>query len=158
MAVQKLSQRAIVTATQGSANAFVSATLNTNLSPQDSYAWAIQRISYQLYDSTVFSAIAGDADWQVALAKQTKASMPLISDPDILYEDSLAIAFTTSGQMGIPLVSRTDMPPGVILVGGQAYLLFDSSGLGSAASIVMAIDYEVIKLSEVDFLRLLASA
>jgi len=144
------------TATQGGADAFAEATINTALSGQTRQGYNVTRLSLEL--STGFNWPA-TSEVEVSLTRRTKAAMPDIDDPDVLKKWKVRNAVLTSGTTVADALLEF-LPPdrSMIIVEDPIFLQIDSTSTTGTQSAIVVIEFEVITLSEVDRLSILVAS
>jgi len=156
MAIEQLNS-AVVTLTQGSADAFVQGSILTNLSGSGQ-AWKVRQVWREI--SSVSTGFPGaDCEFSVAITRRSKAAMPLISDTDVVWKDQHVFGVTTSGATdfdGVIIDNFDD--PGIIMPEDTIYAQLDSTGTGGAVTAILRINYEIVKISELDRLTILAGS
>jgi len=153
-------QRAVVSATQGGADAFVEAQLLTNLE-NTSFAYAIRGIEWEFPNIDALSAATlTDANFVFTITRRSKAAIPQISDLDVMFKQAVIInAHTAAGYMYLPGLSGYHLVPEVselIAPENVLYLQLDSTSTGLANKVNVALDYDLVRISEVDRLTILA--
>lgn len=154
MATQQV-QKLFGVATQGGADAFVSAAIQTALAGLTKIAYKIEQIEIEIpRTNTAVTA----ANFEVAITRRAKTSMPLITDIDVIKKWQKNSSFATSGLVwedGI-LVWRPDGD--VLIVEDNLYLNFDSAAMALTQSCYCAISYTQQSISEIDRLSLLTQS
>jgi hypothetical protein len=108
------------------------------------------------FESTTLTGVAGV--FEFALSRRSKTSMPNVTDRDVILKYSQRVSFTTSGMAVFPLSwFFTPNPSGILIVEDPLYLVIDSASTSVTQTIYCAIDYELVSISEVDRLSLLAA-
>jgi hypothetical protein len=146
------------TATQGGADAFVQASIDTNLVPADGYAFSIVQMDFSFSASSALQNISADSLTRYALTRDTKLAVSELSDPDVIYRGGYATSLTTSGQLLIPDSWSYTPQTGMIIVEPTVYFSLDSDATGLTMTLNGRIYYEEVKLTEVEILRLLNNA
>lgn len=143
------------TLTQGSADAFVQATVQTALEGLTTTAYKINRVTLEFAQAFVG---ASAANYEVALTRRSKAAMPNITDQDVMMKKALRESFTTSGM--IILDGVIEYTPAIELLVVEDYLYFqlDSNGTSVANTVYALIEYEIQRISEIDRLTLLTQS
>jgi hypothetical protein len=146
--------RIVGSVTQGGNDAFAVNSIQTALSGQTRLAYDVKRIILE----TPRLAQGAAANWQVQLSRRTKAAIANITDVDILAYWYRYMHFTTSGseieERIIEQVPQTRM----LIVEDPIYLLIDSNGTSLAQTAYVAIEYDLVEISEVDRLTLLTES
>ena len=154
---QQVDRFKTITMVQGAADAFVQGSVATDIISSDGMGWLISLVEVKLVGSYM-SLLSADADLLWALSRDTKAVLPNLDDTDAIYTDGFAVALTTSGQIAVPLLKTWVPPAGTIVVEPILYAQLDSTATGQAQTVVMRIHYDLVKLSEIEILRLLNNA
>jgi len=142
-------------AVQGGADAYVQSSFVTGLSGLSKTAYRVRSIIYE----TARGPGAANSNFEFAISRRTKAAMPLITDPNLLHKYKLGTEMTTSGQSNTPLVIQFNFSENedLLIVEDPLYFEFDTQTTGLAQTAYLRIGYNVVTLSEVDRLELLAS-
>lgn len=140
--------------TQGSADAFAVASISTGLSGQTKLSFAINSILLELSD--VQEKDSGQ--YEVAICRRTKAAMPNITDPDVIYKFKIFTDFTTSGAIAIDGIKTFEPQGDLLIVEDTIYLCIDSNATTATNTAYMAINYATKTISEVDRLTLLTQS
>lgn len=142
---------------EGGADAFVQGTLDTGIVPENSEAWEITLIEVQ-FSSTQLEGLSADHSIVISLSRDTKTSTIGFDDPDCVAIFGFSGALTTSGTYQNQLVQRWVPPAGTIFVEPTIYAQLDSNGTGVAVNCQMRLHYRLVKVNEIDILRLLQNS
>ncbi len=148
--------RLIGTVTQGAADAFAIASIQTALTGQTRQAYRVLEIAVEgLRQNQV-----NGSNVELALCRRTKAAMPLISDPDVMWKHKTGAYLATSGVVWGDEVLRYQPPSDqqMIIVEDPLYLAIDSNATALTQTAVMVIEYELVTISDVDRLTLLTQS
>lgn len=157
MATNTVSRYLSLTTTQGGADAFVQAQVDTEIIPADGMGKRITAIEL-LFTPNFLLSVAADAYVKWSLSRDTKTAIGEYSDTDIVYGDGIEFTFLTSGA-GVNRHNQMWIPPvGIFLVEPIIYAQLDSNATGNTITANWRIHYEDVKLSEVEILRLLNNA
>lgn len=143
------------TATQGSADAFVQASIDTGIIPADGVGLRV--VTMEVVHGTL-SAVSADGDIQWSVTRDTKTAVTGYNDDDSILYDGVWWALTTSGQISGQLLHRYPQVEGVFIVEPTIYFQLDSAATGAQNTAFLRIYYEEQRLSEVDILRILNNA
>lgn len=144
------------TATQGGADAYAEGTITTALTGVSNRAYQVNRILVEI--TNAFGTCAGDSEIEVAVSRRTKTAMPTITDNDVLHKIGWVFPLTTSGQFAFAFVQEY-VPRGTILiVEDPVYIEIDSDSTGLTNVAAVAIEYDIVSISEVDRLTLLTQS
>jgi hypothetical protein len=138
------------------ADAFDQTSGETGIVPTDGEAWELLSVELQ-FDVTQLAGLAADASIDFSLCRDTKLAVANLQDGDCIYADGLAFSLTTSGAVMVPSTIRHTFPAGTFFVEPEIYAQIDSTGTGAALGASMRIHYQIVKLSVVDILTLLAN-
>jgi hypothetical protein len=153
--------RIVGTATQGSADAFVEASIQTALQGQTKNAYKITAVTYEFAVPNVFNAGGGAAnDVELCLTRRTKTAMPDIDDVDVIKKWKFgSVALTGVGQIVQPPLIGIWVPElETIIVEDPIYMQLDSTATTVTITANLAIEYELVQISEVDRLTLLTQS
>jgi hypothetical protein len=140
------------TVVQGGADAFVQSSIVTALAGQSRQAYRVLGLHVEI---DRFFMAAG-ANIEVAFTRRTKAAMPLISDVDVVHKFKWGMEFTTSGGFNQYAIGDWIPAGDVIIVEDPLYVQLDSNATTGTHTVAWQLEYEIITLSEVDRLNLLA--
>lgn len=162
--------RLVGSVTQGGADAFAIAEVQTALSGQTRQAYLVKQITLQL-DSGPFTSNAGIQATQVALCRRVKAAIPTIDDIDVLKMWDFASQIATAvGQIvqpegqrlwtwHVPSPDARKISDGAIMVvEDPLYLMIDSASTTLLMTARIAIEYEIAQVTEVERLNLIAAS
>lgn len=148
------SQFLVIDATQGGADAFVEASVATEIIPADGLALLIENIEI-VFAPASFSGLAADSEVFWSICRDTKLAVAEYSDPDCFLMDGFEFALNASGSSVIQ--NRWTYTPknGIPIVEPYIYVQFDSTGTGNAKQMYVRLEYSTVKMSEVEILRIL---
>ena len=155
--VDKVSRYLRMNLLQGGADAFVQGSVATELVPADGLAILITQVEF-VFKTVVNLAVVGSYITQWSLTRDTKTAVAFYDDTDCVLSDAVSGAMTTSGANGGPQRFFYQPPSGIIIVEDTIYGQLDSTNTTLANECDVLIQYENIKLSEVEILRLLNNA
>lgn len=141
----------VLTATQGSADAFVQGSALTGLTGRQAYN--CRQITFEITNSLM--ALGADADFSLAVSRRSKTAMPLLSDTDVLFKWYWAYSMTTSG---IAVVANTFVITPQIevpIVEETLYFQVDSTGSTLTLACVARLELELDTMSDIDRLNLI---
>lgn len=158
MASQNLVPRYLsATLTQGGADAFVQATVLTDIVPENGYGLRVIGVEIEQRTADVVAA-AANSIWEMSFARDTKAAIADLADPDVWMTWKLVNRVVASGA-SLQECSRLIVPAATsILVEPYVYIQLDSASTGVANVVNVRIHYEEVKLTEIEILRLLNNA
>lgn len=132
--------------------AFTETSIATGVNVNTGGAMLIESVDF-LLDAIDLAAIAADGYWEWALSRDTKVTtVPGLDDNDVICRFGLSLPFTTSGGTIIPTTFHWEAPPGIVVVEPTLYI--QSSGSAALSPSSYRINYSLIELSELEFLRL----
>lgn len=140
--------------TQGSADAFVQASVLTGLSGNTAYN--VRQVFSELTNSAAISGTNVDAVWEMAITRRSKAAMPNLADTDVIWKRSLAVLYTTSGHVLVPLTEVWTPQLEVPIVEDTLYAQLDSNGSGLSNAAVVRLEVELDTMRDIDRLNLIA--
>lgn len=150
-----------ITATQGAANAFVEASVSTELLPENGFAYKITQMEVvQRVGASRVLTDTADSNLVWSLCRDTKTAVANYSDNDCLmcggtlYNYSGAAFAFLNNQREVIVPSVV----GLYVVEPTLYFQLDSTGITAAQTMDVRLYYEEVKLSEVEILRLLNNA
>lgn len=152
--------RIIGTATQGGADAFVEAEIQTSLEGQQTNAFSVKEILLEFDTTQLFGVASGAVDIEVALSRRTKAAMPNIQDTDVIKKwhwgqgEPTAVGQILNPEGGQNIFSWR---PAVetIIVEDPLFFDLDSTNTGLTLTCLMVIEFEIVQISSLDRLTLL---
>jgi len=146
--------RIVGTATQGSADAFVAASVATALLGNPTQAARVKMITLEF--DRLGTPSAG-INLEMCLSRYTKAAMPTIIDNDVLFKRKVIADFVTSGGGIIDSIMRQSFSEddNLLIIEDPIYLLVDSNASSLAHVVQVAIDYELVKISSDERVQLL---
>lgn len=151
-------------AVQGAADAFVQGSIQTALQGQTEQAFQVNSIEYEVVNPAVFSGaltLGGqDVEFSVAITRRSKTAMPLISDVDVIKKWKTGLGVWTAANAAVnPDLVGLWVPAGtVVLVEDPIYFQLDSTGTGVTIELNIAIDYDIVRISDIDRLTLLTQS
>jgi hypothetical protein len=146
-----------VSVTQGGADAFVQASMQTGLEGQVRQAFKILQASWEWTNNGLPSS-ASPTNLEIAISRRTKAAMPLISDNDVIYKWLMGWRVLTSGIAVYEGIQRWQPMGDVFIVEDPVYIQVDSAATAQANNIVLRIDYDIVTLTELERLTLLTQS
>lgn len=142
------------TLTQGSADAFVQVALATGIVPSDGMALLVTQIEV-VFEPGQLAAISTDSAIFLSATRDTKTAWTNYDDPDSVWADAVAYSITTSGAAFIDAKRVYAPPNGIVVVEPNLYVQLDSTTTGQTLVAAVRAQYEMVKVSEIDILRLL---
>jgi len=155
--------RLVATITQGGADAFVQATMETALTGQTKQAYKVLEIQIENANANSIFFGAGVAEeWEIALSRRSKAAIPEISDVDVIKKFKFGTTYQTAVGQGVQPdgILLWQPPAGLepIVVEDPLYIQLDSNATGLTHSAIVVVTYELVTISEVDRLNLIAQS
>lgn len=143
-----------IDALEGGADTFVEANVATEIVPADGYGILLRAIEIT-FTAGAFNTLGADAYAYWSLTRDTKVAVAAYDDADCFLSDGFNFALTTSGAVLVP--SRWEYRPvaGIPIVEPYIYMQLDSNATGVALHAFCRMEYERVKLSEVEILRIL---
>lgn len=142
------------TLAQGSADAFVQATIPTGLSSLADFAYRVREILVEIPPHSLVAANLVE----VALCHTSQAAMPDISNRALIYKMRYNEGMVTSGAVHRPeMIKRAQYAEddNVLLITEDVFAQFDTASTGGTLTARMRIGYEVVRINELDRLTLL---
>jgi hypothetical protein len=147
------------TCTQGGADAFVEATITTDLVPANGYAFEVDRIECAFTTACGMALIAAASEISFAMAKDTKLAVPELTDQDAYFKIQGSCAPVASATLvGDVMPSFIVRPDKMVIVEPEIYAQLDSTNTTKTLVLNGRIFYREVKLTEVEILRLLNNA
>lgn len=156
------------TITQGAADAFVENQINTGLSGITNQAIRLLRVDVEFDAAAAVRPFAGAGaaqDVEISLTRRGKSASPLITDNQVLMKIHRGLQLWTAVGIAIfdqilswsaPAPDATKLDDGAVLViEDPVYLQLDSFGTGVALVGSCRIEYDTVKITTEDRLRLL---
>lgn len=140
--------------TQGGADTFTSVGIDTGLTADGKAGWSINRIRAFWVDGSTVAA----ADWQMSAILATIATATAFGDDDEIDRVSWGLQNTGGVAVGIsyePVKEHILFAPRVT-VQPIVYVAVASSATAIANDVIIEFDYDIVKLSDLEVLRLLA--
>lgn len=157
----ELNRFAAVRNTQSAADTPAQSTMSTGLSSSATVGWEIKSIEF-LIDPTQLAALSADSEIEIEVSRDAYTSAPPsvrgLTDESTIMAWSFANMLTTSGEVFTPTYFKWEAPSGVVVVQPNLYFTVDSNATGQTLVTDFRINFSVIKLSEIEFLRLLTGA
>jgi len=138
--------------TQGGADAFAQAALQTGLEGQTRIGWKVLGLDFEI---PRIPGIMAATNIELALSRRTKAAMPNITDLDVIKKIKLGEEGTTSGLMATTNIINWVPDGEVIIVEPSLYFLVDSNATTLTQTVYFRLEYELVTLTEVERLSLL---
>lgn len=152
-------QSAVVSVTQGSADAFATAQLATGISTASKYGWMIQAIDFSWSAGIVATPQTADADAIIQITQgSTKAALVSPVDVDLIAEWRQCfpgIAAAVNAYV-MQLSMRWNAPENFVVVDPVLNLLVDSTATAVANTGYAKIWYYPVAINELDILRMIA--
>lgn len=157
----------VSTLTQGGADAFIEASVNTGLSGITNQAIRILRASIEFDGAAArpFSAVAAQQDVEFAMTRRSKSSMPAITDQQVILKKHHGLTVGTAVGYFLqdsiltweaPNVEAEKLDDGAILViEDPVYLQLDSTATGYTLVGSVRIEYDTVRITTEDRIRLL---
>lgn len=145
-----------VSATQGSADAFVQAQFSTGLSGQTATVGKIREILWEMPNLGAVNL----ASAEFSITTKTQAAMPTLLDKSIIIRSKVQVNFGTSGMAVYENVRRFTFQADddLLFVSDPLYFQFDTNATAAVNTGYLRIGYTLEKISEVDRLTLLANS
>lgn len=143
--------------TQGAADDFVQASIETLLEPSNGVAFRVVVVEF-LNTSAVAPAALANSEVSWSITTDTKAAVAKYDDTDTIMADGYRAQLLTSGAVLIPNRFVYKDPTNFLIVEPFVFLQLDSTATGVVNSFDVRLYYEEQKMSEVEILRLLANA
>jgi len=139
--------------TQTGADTFTVAAIDTNLSSEGKVGWAIK--SLKAFWENGYTAAAADQTISAIIASQATVTTP--SDPEELARVNYAIANTGGVAVAYPidLQKKIDAAEDRVTVQPILYAQVSSVTTGLTNVMYFELEYEEVRMSELEFLRLL---
>lgn len=145
----------LASVTQGAADAFAQATINTGLSAILNTGYTIKQIEYELPNT---GTVATSWSQELALSRASKASMATLADDDLLFRKKFSTFVSTAAGFVIWENVGIYVPQGeIILIEEQIYLQFDSNASTLSGTAIMKITCEPIKVTDAQRIAILQS-
>lgn len=144
----------VISATQGSADAFIQGSVLSGLSGRSAYN--LRAVSFEI-TGYVASSLANASEISLAITRRSKAAMPAISDSDVLWKRQWQFKLTTSGAVFIPTMCGTDIIglAELPLVEETLYAQLDSSTTAATLTAIIRMEVELDTMSDIDRLNLI---
>jgi hypothetical protein len=140
--------------TQGGADTFTSASILTGLTADGKAGWSISSIRAYWVD---FAAVAA-ADYGLSAILATIATATTFGDDDEIDRLSWGCQNTAGVAVAIPVnpLQEHFLAESRITVQPELYVAIASAGTAQANDVIIEVVYEVVKMSDLEVLRLLA--
>jgi len=153
MALNSATTPLVISATQGSADAFVQGSVITGLSGRQAYN--LKQIAFELTTTQVSGWTATNAWVEACVSRRSKTAMPNLSDNDVIYKWAFQFMIATSGGAIFPRTHVYVFPLEVPLVEETLYLVLDSTSTAVVQSCVARLEVELDTISDIDRLNLI---
>jgi hypothetical protein len=139
--------------TQGGADTFTIATIDTNITADGKSGWEIQ--AFSAYYANGETAAAADSDFNCVLA--TQATVTTFDQDEEIYRLNWSVANTGGVAVAYPLnlVKREQFIVPRLTVQPALYVHASSTLTGLANLVYFEIAYDIVKLTDLEVLRLL---
>lgn len=147
------------TLTQGGADAFAQTTIATALSGQTKTAYLLREICWEF--TGVFGFHRADAsEISLSLTRKSFAAMPTLLEKAIISKWKRTFGYATSGFAAGDTVIRVpfDADEAPIIVEDPIYAQIDSTATTEVNVVVVRLGYQLVNISEVDRLTLVANS
>jgi len=151
MALKAAAPSLVITATQGSADAFVQGSVATGLSGNQAYN--LRGIYWEI---TADMKSLDGVQYELGLSRRSKTSMPVITDTDLIWKLAWQQEFATSGMVSIPKCGYVRFEQEVPIVEELLYGVFDSAATTVANVFSLRLDIELDTMQPIDRLNLIA--
>jgi len=142
--------------TQGSADAFVQASISTGIVAEDGVGLEIVALEFTF--NGLIEAIAADSNIVWSLTRDTQTAVIGLNNTDCIIYDGIMVGLVTSGMFSSPVRRAYSDIQGLFIVEPTIYFQLDSNGTGITNQMDVRIYYKEVALSEVDILRILQNA
>lgn len=153
--------RITATATQGAADAFVQANIATALAGISGQAFKVNEITFDILPAATNhfpAAVAALQVLEMCVSRRSKTAMPTLADADVIVKRRWGGLGAATGFNRFDMISSW-APTGLVrIVEDPLYLILDSAGTTVAWTVVVSIDYEVVRISDIDRLTLLTAS
>lgn len=145
----------VVSATQGSADAFVEAQITTGLQNVARQAFRIRRIEFQFPP-----IVAVDSSFSLCLARKTLAAIPTMTAHSVIRLHTRQVELTTSGLGIVDLQAEWtySREEDLVIVEDPLYFQCDSATTSAANTFYCRIGYETRTITEVERLAIVAAS
>jgi hypothetical protein len=140
--------------TQTGNDTFTSAAISTGLTADGKAGWSIAAIEAYWVDGTAVAA----ADWSISALLGTISTVTTFGDVDEIARISWAMQNTGGVAIAVPLEIQKQvvlLEPR-ITVQPTIYAAVSSAATGQANDIIISVFYDLVKLTDLEVLRLLA--
>lgn len=135
------------TVTQGAADAFANAIINTGIVTSGKQGLAIRNIFLEQV-TNVPAAMGADMSYEYALSRVVKAAMPTIFDNDVVWKRKWETSIQTSGAVLVDSVYQFAPNYDIILVESSLNFMIDTNGTAAVNTAVIRLDCEVVTVSD----------
>lgn len=152
-----LVQTARIACTQGSADAFATARLETGISTASRYGWLLDRVDFVVAGLNAYVATA-DADFTAQIVQgAVPTGTVAFTSPDLIAYCSVSTAGIAAAVAPVAFsnIYRWDAPENYVVVDPSLHITLDSSNQGTLTCTAI-IHYYPVELSELDILRMIA--
>ena len=148
----------LATATQGSADAFVQASVVTGLQAIGDIGYKIRRVQFGLP-----APVEVDSAVYVSVTQKSQTATPGINDRSLIAAIYRHVKLTTSGLIvyetaGPSNIFRWDDDEDMIIATDPLYFQLDSDTTSAANAATLRIDYQEIRLTETQRLAIMNNA
>jgi hypothetical protein len=154
-----LVQMASITVTQGSADAFATAELQTGISTASRYGWLIDRVEFQIQAGVTAFPVTADGDYEIQLVQgSVPTALLAFTDANLVANNKRGFVGTAAAAVAytFDLKDMWMAPENLVIVDPSVHIAIDSANSGVALVGSLRIYYYPVELSELDILRMIA--
>lgn len=140
--------------TQSGADTFTAGSISTGLTADGKAGWSIKSIEAFWSDGAAVAA----ADWSLSAALTTISTATAFGDDDEIARVSWGLQNTGGVAVAVPYEpqKRYDLLEPRVTVQPTLYAGITSSGTSNANDVILVVYYDIVKLTDIEVLRLLA--
>lgn len=143
--------------TQGVADGFAVAQVNTGLSTLGKEGLAIKQILIEQV-TNIPAGITADMNWEWALSRTNKAAMPTIFDNDIIWKRKLEAIIATNGAYTVDSVFQFNPQIDLTVIETALFFMIDTNLTAVVNNSVIRIDCEVVSVSDAQRIAILQNS
>jgi len=140
--------------TQGGADTFTAVAIDTNLTVDGKAGWSISAIEAYWVDGAAVAA----GDWSIHAKLATIATSTSFVDDDEIARVDWGLQNTGGVAVSVPYepFRGISLPEPRVTVQPIIYVQVESSGTAQANDVIFRVYYDIVKLTDLEVLRLLA--
>lgn len=145
------------TVTQGVADGFAVAVINTALSASAKQGLVVKGIAYEQV-TNIPPGVTADVNYEWALSRVNKVAMPNLFDNDVLYKSKLEYVIAASGAFSVDAVKYIAPVIDIVLIESAIYFMIDTNLTGVVNNSVIRLDCEIVTVTDSERISILQNS